>query len=54
VDTDGDARDHVLRPFGDAAVDFEEVRAFEGFEAKADLVLASKIEVLGERLTSCS
>lgn len=33
-DPDGHAHDHVLRAFGDLAVDAEEVGTFEGFEAE--------------------
>jgi hypothetical protein len=35
VDTDSDMHDHVLRPFGDAVLDFEEVEAFKDLEAKS-------------------
>ena len=35
VDADGDAHKHVLRTFGEAVVDAEEVGGLEGFETEA-------------------
>jgi len=35
VDSDSDSHNHVLRSFGYASVNAEEIGAFEGFEAEA-------------------
>lgn len=37
MDTDSDTHEHVLRSFGNFAIDSEEVRTFESFESKVVL-----------------
>ena len=38
VNTNSDAHDHMLRAFGHASVDAEEIRSFQGFETEAVIV----------------
>lgn len=44
MDADGDAHEHVLGAFGDAAVDAEEVGALERLEAKVVVVEVAVVD----------
>ena len=46
VDADGDAHQHLLRPFDDFAIHFEEIRALK--RLKAEIIIA-KIAVIDDR-----
>lgn len=50
-----DAHYHVLRAFGDATVDAEEIRSLESFESEAKTKVRFNSEMTeGEKLTSCN